>query len=179
MMDKIFYENEYVLWLEFDEQTNEFLNEKCILLDQSNIATGIRPPHITITFVQCDNEERVVNTVIEFFKKINELSFMINSIGIFSGGVVFYEPKITIELLQLHKELSQALSKVASLSWDLYLPDRWTPHIALTGTLTGESLKTAITIMSENFMEFKTNRTIVKLKKCFTGEEVVNLTIGE
>ena len=132
-----------------------------------------------MTFVRCDNEEELGKTVINFFEKVNELSFIFNSIGIFTGGIVFYEPKVTIELLELHKELCQTLSEVANLSWDSYIPDRWTPHIALTGALTGNDLNTAIAIMLDKFIKFKTDRVIIKLKKCFTGKEIVNYEIGK
>ncbi len=177
-MEKIFYENEYVLWLEFDENMNAFLNNKCELLEQQNIPAGIRPPHLTMTFMRCDNEEELAKTIINFFKKVNEIPLILNSIGIFSGGIVFYEPKATIELLELYKELCQTLSKVANLSWDLYTPDRWTPHIALTGALTGKDLNTAIAIMLDRFIGYKADRVIIKLKKCFTGKEIVNYEIG-
>lgn len=177
-MGKKFYENEYVIWLEFDESMTAFLNERCKLLEQHNIEAGIRPPHLTMTFVRSDNEEELKNTVAGFLERVNKLSITLNSIGIFPGGVVFYEPKVTIELLQLHKEFCDALAEIAELSWDLYVPNCWTPHIALTGTLSDESLNTAITIMNDKFYGVKADKFIVKLKKCFKGKEIESYTIG-
>lgn len=173
-MEKIFYENEYVLWLEFDEAVASFLNDKCNVLEQNNIPSGIRPPHLTMVFVRCDDEDLLQRTVKEFFKKVQQLSLTINTVGLFPGGIVFYQPKVTIELLQLHKELSHILSKIGSLSWDLYFPGNWTPHIALTGALNINDINAAITIMLDGFSRLTSEKVIIKLRKCFTGKEVVN-----
>lgn len=105
---------------------------------------------MTITFVRSDNEEELKNTVVSFLKKINNLSITLNTIGIFPGGVVFYEPKVTMEILQLHKEFSDALSEIA----------------------------TAITIMNDKFYGVKADKFIVKLRKCFKGKEIASYTIG-
>ena len=96
----------------------------------NNIPEGIRPPPLTMAFVRCDDEDLLKRTVTEFFKKVQMLSLTINLIGLFSGGIVFYEPRVTIELLQLHKELCQILSEIGNLSWNLYIPGNWTSHIA-------------------------------------------------
>ena len=128
--------------------------------------------------MRCDDEDLLKKTVAEFFEKVNQLSVTINSIGLFPGGIVFYEPQVTLELLQLHKELSNALSNVGTLSWDLYLPSNWKAHIALTGLLNNSDINTAITIMSDGFSCLTSEKVIVKLRRCFNGKEVVNKIIG-
>jgi len=177
MDDKIFYDNEYVLWLEFDENTTTFLNSKCEALAEQEIEPGVRPPHLTLSFIRSDNEKELKELVIHFFDKVKELSFTLNSVGAFSGGVLFYGPKVTIELLQLHKNLCQVISETADLSWDLYVPGKWTPHIALTGGLSKEDAKKAFTIMMSEFESIKTSVVSVKLRRLTTGKEIVNYSI--
>ena len=177
-MEKIFYENEYVLWLEFDNNTNEFLNGKCELLDQKEIPSGIRPPHLTLAFVRCDNEGGLKDIVMNYFERIAEFTLLFDSLGIFPGGIVYYKPRATLELIQLHTKLIRALNDIGIISWDLYTSERWSPHVALTGPLEGEKLNTAISIMMEQFTGIKTEHTIVKLRKCLTGEEIVSYQLG-
>lgn len=143
-------EETYVIWLEFDDEFTEFLNEKCIELNDNNITPGVRPPHLTLTFVKTDDRERLIEFVKECLK-VNMVDIVINSIGQFSSGILYYAPKVNSALLKLHNTLCQGLSEFGELTWNLYYPENWTPHIALTGELNEQDVLKAFSIMRKDF----------------------------
>lgn len=88
----------YVIWLEFDDVFTDYLSEKCAELKESHIAPGIRPPHLTLTFVETDDHNRLIQFVKGYLQK-NMIDIEINAIGQFSGGILYYAPKVNRELL--------------------------------------------------------------------------------
>ena len=149
----------YVIWLEFDDEFSEFLNEKCNELNEKNIIPGIRPPHLTLTFVRTNDRERLIGVCREYLQK-NMVDIEINAIEQFSSGVIYYAPKVTSELLKLHNDLCQRLCEFGELTWDLYHPGNWTPHIALTGESNEQDVQTAVSIMRKSF-----SKRMVSIKK--------------
>lgn len=140
----------YVIWIEFDDEFMNFLNEKCKELDAHGFTPGFRPPHMTMTFVENCDEEKLLQFTKEFFLK-KQLVLNIGMIGKFSGGVLLYVPKVTEELLTYHREYCEGVSKFSDLAWDLYVPGNWTPHIALTGALNEADAITAFSVMQKDF----------------------------
>lgn len=59
----------YVIWIEFDDEFMSFLNEKCKELDLYGFASGFRPPHLTMTFVENSDEEKLLHFTKDFFIK--------------------------------------------------------------------------------------------------------------
>ena len=140
----------YVIWLEFDDIFTEFLDEKCIRLTENNITPGIKPPHLTLAFVRTNDHNRLIKFVKEYLQK-NMIDIEINAIGQFSGGILYYAPKVNSRLLKLHSGLCQGLREFGELTWDLYFPEKWTPHIALTGQLDEKDVLKAFSIMRRDF----------------------------
>ena len=143
-------EQTYVIWLEFEEAFTNYLNAKCSELEENHISEVIRPPHLTLAFVKTDQHERLIEYVKNYFLK-SKVEVLINSIGQFSGGNIFYAPKANNELLSLHNDFCQGLCEIGEQTWDLYYPGNWTPHIALTGELCHEDSVKAFSIMRKGF----------------------------
>lgn len=142
----------YVIWMEFDDEYTEFLNKKCKALDENNIKPGIRPPHLTLTFFKTNDRDKLIEFIKSFVEN-NSINIKINSISAFSEGVLFYAPSVTSELLEYHNNFCKGLCEFGELSWDLYYPGKWTPHIALTSDLNGSDILKAFSIMREGFEE--------------------------
>lgn len=154
----------YVIWVEFDDEFMNFLNEKCNELDANGIASGFRPPHLTMTFVEDCDEEKLIQFTKEFFLK-KQLNLNISMIGKFSGGFLLYVPKVTDELLKYHREYCEGVSEFGDLAWDLYVPGNWTPHIALTGALSEEDAITAFYILQKNFSGAEVSMKKIAIRK--------------
>jgi len=148
----------YVIWMEFDDEYMDFLNKKCEELAENEIKQGFKPPHLTLTFVENCDEQKLIQYTEEFFEN-KEVELFINSVGSFSGGVIFYAPRATKELLELQRNYCEGLKGIGDLAWDLYYPENWNPHIALTGVLNDEDAIKAFSIMKK---EFNGTNAIVK-----------------
>ena len=140
----------YVIWMEFEDEYTGFLNEKCRELDENNIKPGIRPPHMTLTFFKTDDKDRLIEFTKAFFES-NSINIKINALSQFPGGVLYYAPRVTSELLELHNKFCKGICEFGELSWDLYYPENWTPHIALTGDLKESDVLKAFSIMRNGF----------------------------
>ena len=169
-------EIKYAIWVEFDDEFTVFLDKKCKELEEYKIDPAIRPPHMTLTFVKTDNQEKLIEYTKAFIQE-NTVDIVVNSIGGFSGGVLFYAPKVSKELIEFQSAFCQGVSEFGELAWDLYYPGNWTPHIALTGELDDTAAAKAFSIMRNEFSV--TNATIksVVIKSCVDGEVVLKLEI--
>lgn len=160
-------ENVYVIWAEFDEEFTHFLNDKCKELEKYGIEPGVRPPHMTLTFVKNCDEEKLLQYTKSFIEN-KPVNPHVNSIGQFSGGFVFYGLKADKELLEFQAEFCKGIYEFGELAWDLYYPGNWAPHIALTGGLDKETAFKAFSIMQKGFSA--TNVFIKKVVVLRNGE---------
>ena len=152
-------EQTYAIWLEFDDEFTTFLDEKSLELKTNNIAPGIRPPHLTLTFVKTNNREKLIEFTKNYLRE-NIVDIVISSISQFQGGILYYAPKVNRELLNLQAGLCCGLCEFGELTWDLYYPDNWVPHIALTAELNDQDALKAFAIMRRDF-----SKRIVSIKK--------------
>lgn len=100
---------------------------------------------------------------------------MINEVGQFAGGFTFYAPKKTKELMNFQKEFCDGIAEFGELAWDLYYPQNWTPHIALTGELDEEAAKRALSIIEDGFSATEVSIKKVVIKK--DGEIVLEIYV--
>lgn len=98
---------------------------------------------------------------------------MIQSIGAFPSGIMYYAPKANRELVDMQEGYVAAISEIAEVSWDLYEPGNWTPHIALTAPLDKNMSTTAFSIMMNNFNLSSAKVKTIVIKKCVNGEIVL------
>ncbi len=174
---KRFAENEYVIWLEFDEDITNFFNKKCAMLDRYKIKQGVRPPHMTLTFVKTNCINEVIKYTKSFFSK-NNICISLMSVEMFKNRVVYYAPQKSEKLFDFQKRFCIGLIVFGKLSWKLYLPERWTPHIALTGNLSKKKSAEAVSIITEGFLPIKDIQPKkAVIKNCYSGEIVLNLNI--
>ncbi|MDO4277144.1 MAG: hypothetical protein Q4D16_26080 [Eubacteriales bacterium] len=172
---KDFAHNEYVIWVELNDSCKEYLNKKCVELESDHIKPGVGPPHMTLTFVKTEHPEELKQYTESFVNK-NIMDIILNSISMFPAGVLFYAPQVTKELLLLHEEYCRGISDFGELSWELYVPGKWVPHVALTGELDAIERVRAFSIMNEGFIPMSSsddNRVLVK--HCLTGETLLDL----
>lgn len=172
---KIFSKNEYVIWIEFEDNITNFFNEKCGVLEQYKIKPGIMPPHMTLTFIKTKNIDKFIEYTKSFFKE-NSVSINLQSVDMFKSRVVYYAPEKSSELLNFQRSFCRGLSEIGKLSWKLYFPENWTPHIALTGSLNKTDSIKALSIMRDGFSPIenvKIKRIIIK--NCYSGEIVLNI----
>ena len=169
-------EQTYVIWLEFDGEFGDYIDAKCIELDNHGIPAGIRPPHLTLTFAKTDQYEKLVQYVTDYFAG-KKIEIIISTIGQFSGGNMIYLPKANEKLLGLHKEFCQGIYEFGELAWDLYYPGNWTPHIALTGELNYEDSLKAFSIMKKGFKAQTVQASRILVSAC-KGEENIYIPLA-
>lgn len=172
---KFFSKDEYVVWIEFDNYITDFFNEKCCVLEQYKIKPGIMPPHMTLTFVKTKSIDEFIEYTKSFFKK-NSVNINLQSVDMFKNRVVYYALEKSSELLNLQSSFCNGLSEIGKLSWKLYFPENWTPHIALTGSLNKRDSIKALSIMRDGFSPIKNIKTQkIIIKNCYSGEIVLNM----
>lgn len=169
-------EIKYAIWVEFDDEYTKFLDEKCKELDKYEIGSGIRPPHLTLTFVRTDNVKKLIDYTKTFIKN-NNVEVEINNIGMFEGGILFYAPKVSSELLKFQNDFCEGISEFGELAWDLYYPGNWTPHVALTGELDENKTNKAFLIVQSGFGRRKVEIKRIVVKSCEDGTVVANISV--
>jgi 2''-5'' RNA ligase len=167
----------YVLWMEFDRESMDYLEGICARLSAAGVESGILPPHMTIAFVTCDDEERLKTAVHSFLADKKFPDLYIGTIGVFKeqGTVIYLSPVVTVELLQLHAELCRVLSDCGELHRRPYVPGGWIPHIALTGGLYGEASELAYNIILCEFE--KRNLKPGKIALRTEGENILSIIL--
>ncbi len=99
-------DKELYLIAQFDEKTDSILSSYYKTLQKRGFighqTKGI-PYHLTLGQFDVCEEERVVGIMEAVSNEISEIEIRLDHIGVFGLGVLFIEPNVNIELLELHR----------------------------------------------------------------------------
>ncbi|WP_425448795.1 2'-5' RNA ligase family protein [Dethiothermospora halolimnae] len=113
-------------------------------------------PHLALLVFDDKVDEGKLTEVYKLFSnEIQKFSLYMASIGVFpsSGGVSFIKPKVTNELLDLHKKLYKIAvnSGLDSNIDELYKPNLWVPHCTMTIGIDNDRLMKGLSLLVNRF----------------------------
>ncbi len=74
-------------------------------------------------------------------------TLLVNSIGVFAGGVLFLACVPTLELLEAHAAVYDAVAPLARNPWSYYSPGVWTPHVTISYGLNEDQIAHALALV--------------------------------
>lgn len=122
-------------------------------IEQSPDLAGSRP-HITLSLVETDDDERLAEVVTEFAEDVSGCSVRLASLASFasSQGVLYLAPVPTHSLLRLHARLHEELLAAGLEAEPFYRPGAWIPHCTLALDLSGAELALAFEVCWPHFV---------------------------
>lgn len=183
----------YAVELYLSDSINDFIKRKWQELADTGISSymnGIEGmnPHITlIPYEKIIDLDRYMEEFKSYFYKLRmDLSLKFDTVGIFPvTGSVFLQPKVTEELLKLHRDFLYRFEEFSEFANSLYLPESWNPHCSIAGRVSEDQMGKVIENINRGFTPLisKVSEVVlVKLTKrdgvCIKSEDLVRIGIG-
>lgn len=128
----------YSVGLNFDNATEDLIASVWKLLAETRLADYLHVsgnlPHITLGIFENIDVEATKKELESYANSIAPFQLSFQHIGIFPTPkvAVFWSPVVTEDLLQVHLNLYERLSKLGGQpDFDFYKPGHWVPHCAL------------------------------------------------
>jgi|ERR1043166_5860281 2'-5' RNA ligase len=90
-------------------------------------------PHITLAVCDSADVSSLSALLDTFARTLHPFPVTLSAVGLFptAEGVMFLAPKVTAELLSLHRRFFDQFRLQARGVWEHYSPEQWIPHYAL------------------------------------------------
>ena len=111
--------------------------------DLYDIIYGVEP-HLTVALYDEVERPLIVEAIDNTFRNVGPISIEFASIALFPGSVLYLAPRVTVELLELHKTYHRNAEVMASACNLHYLPEAWVPHCSLGVPAPAEELSQAM-----------------------------------
>ena len=112
-------------------------------------------PHITISSIIADDEERILEETKKLSKIIRKGEIKVGFIGVFNPLVLFLSPVVDSYLLESCRTANDCMLKVSEIgNKGRYIPDNWVPHMAVAMKMKKEGLYKGFQKLSEIFTPF-------------------------
>lgn len=131
------------------EKINEIRN---ILISNGVHDEAVKLNHVSIGDYHTDNIDGLKEKVIEFSKTIKSFELILVSVGTFmtKENVIFLEPIITEELMDIHKRFIKFMSDFDGVLNQYYDIDKWMPHTTISIRLSDDELIKGLKVLKEN-----------------------------
>lgn len=142
----------YAIELVFDNESQMVINELRTKLNDNGVHDeAVKLNHISIGDYKTDNIEELKNKVIEFSKTIKPFELSLVSVGTFmtKENVIFLEPIMTDELIDIHKRFIEYMKDFDGVLNPYYDIDKWMPHCTISIRLSDEELFKGIKLLKE------------------------------
>ena len=142
----------YAIELVFDNESQMVINELRTKLNENGVHDeAVKLNHISIGDYKTDNIEELKNKVIEFSKTIKPFELSLVSVGTFmtKENVIFLEPIMTDELMDIHKRFIEYMKDFDGVLNPYYDIDKWMPHCTISIRLSDEELFKGIKLLKE------------------------------
>ena len=142
----------YAIELVFDNESQMVINELRTKLNDNGVHDeAVKLNHISIGDYKTDNIEELKNKVIEFSKTIKPFELSLVSVGTFmtKENVIFLEPIMTDELMDIHKRFIEYMKDFDGVLNPYYDIDKWMPHCTISIRLSDEELFKGIKLLKE------------------------------
>jgi 2'-5' RNA ligase len=124
-------------------------------IDAKLLDSGIRP-HISLGALHEVALDLVESRVGAFVKGLSAFKLSFASLGIFNTeGTVFLAPKVTEELIVLHRQFHGLFEEGNSDAFPYYLPERWVPHCSIAVGLSKSRVYQAVELLYDDFQPFE------------------------
>lgn len=101
-------------------------------------------PHLTLALYDEVERPLIDQAIDKTFRDIGLIPIDFASIALFPGSVLYLAPRVTVELLELHRAYHRNTEAMASACNLHYLPDAWVPHCSLGVPAPAEDLSQAM-----------------------------------
>lgn len=128
------------------------------------------PPHITLTVYDVERVDPYENVLTPMASDLAPFPILLESLGIFpENGVLFLAPRMSETLFTLHRTTIQAFMNMGkadqpSPTDDLLLPNFWTPHATLAGSLTSQQMLQALEICLRHWAPIRGQATGIGMR---------------
>ena len=142
----------YAIELIFDDNSQKEINElRKKLIENGVHDEAVKLNHVSIGDYKTDNIEVLKNRVTEFSKTIKPFDLSLVSVGTFmtKENVIFLEPIITDELIDVHKRFIEYMKDFDGELNQYYDINKWMPHCTISIRLTDKELFKGIELLKE------------------------------
>lgn len=143
----------YAIELIFDDESQNVINNlRNMLIENGVHDEAVKLNHVSIGDYKTDNIDELKNRVIEFSKTIKPFELSLVSVGTFmtKENVIFLEPIMTSELMDIHKRFIEYMKDFDGVLNEYYDIDRWMPHCTISIRLSYEELFKGLELLKEN-----------------------------
>lgn len=142
----------YAIELVFDDESQKVINNLRNNLKEKGVHDeAVKLNHISVGDYKTDNIEELKEKVIEFSKMIKPFELTLSSVGTFmtKENVIFLEPVMTEELLNIHKKFIKFMEGFDGRLNPYYDIDKWMPHCTISIRLSDEELLKGMKVLKE------------------------------
>ena len=142
----------YAIELVFDEDSQKTINNLRKQLSENGVHDeAVKLNHVSIGDYKTDDIEGLKNKVIEFSKTIKPFELSLVSVGTFmtKENVIFLEPVMTKELLDIHSRFINFMKDFDGELNQYYDIDKWMPHCTISIRLSDNELFKGIELLKE------------------------------
>ena len=112
-------------------------------------------PHITISAIIADDEERVKDEAEKLSRILKKGEIKVGVIGVFNPFVLFLSPVVDPYLIESSQKANDHMLKVSEIgNKGRYIPGNWVPHMAVAMKLDKEGLYKGFARLSDIFAPF-------------------------
>lgn len=174
---------DYAITIEFDRDTEKTIRG---MMEEVAAATGCRymldagiPPHVTVSIVASDDEERLISDVGDIAKDMKKHKISFANIGVFNPFVVYLGPVMDEFLLSTCMTVNERLLRYSEAgNQSRYLPYQWVPHAAVVVGLSPETINGAFAIVQKKFTAFEATAGKIILARAEPYKELRSWTLN-
>jgi 2'-5' RNA ligase len=99
-------------------------------------------PHVSLAVAESLEVGAVIPMLDRFARANKRFPLSLPAVGLFPAAepVVFLAPKVTADLLELHRDFMAEFVPLAEGIWPYYMPEAWVPHCTITMGIRAESV---------------------------------------
>lgn len=142
----------YAIELVFSDENQNTINELRNKLKESGVHDeAVKLNHVSIGDYKTDDLEGLKQKVLLFSKMIKPFEITLSSVGTFmtKENVIFLEPIMTEELLNIHKKFIEFMKDFDGVLNPYYDIDKWMPHCTISIRLSDEELLQAVKVLKD------------------------------
>ena len=173
-----------VLQLFFDESTDTFFRSLWQKVKDAGLPNSLlergATPHLTLSFGDDVDVDNLVSSLADVLSEKSILELTFASLATFANenGVIFIAPVVTDSLLDLHRDVQEAMSNHTSTSTYSQV-GRWFPHCTLTMRLSPPQLLEGFTLLDDLQLPVSGQGVQVGLLEFPSLKELASWRLGE
>jgi len=137
-------------------------------------------PHITLSLFSKESFQEILEDLASFAPELRDISVSLSSIGVFNStpAVVNLLPVVSDELIYIHENLAEKLSRHISDFNPYYERANWVPHCAVAVNIAPDELTGAIETTCRLFTPMACKFSTLSLVECNPYSKVADWKIS-